>query len=183
MAVNLAGERLPCGHPIDQLWNNLADGTPDEHARGCEHCQAALTQLRPLRTATSALAAERVRPSADVSGRVMAVIRARSPAAPRIALPGPAGIRLDISEHAAAIILRGAGDSVEGVRVRSCRLALAAPGGSTSTGLWLTISLRYDLPVLAVARAVRAAVRAAARAQLGLVLGRIDIDVVDIHLA
>ena len=72
MAVNLAGDRLPCGHDIDQLWDHLTKGTPDEHARSCEYCQAALNEIRPLRTATSELAAEPVRPPADLSGKVMA---------------------------------------------------------------------------------------------------------------
>src|SRR6516162_4277254 len=175
MAVNPADDTLPCGHHVDELWNHLAYGTPDEHARACEHCQAALDEIRPLLTATSELAAEPARPPDDLTGRVMAVIRARIPPAPRIALPSPTGIRLHISEHAAAIILRAAGDTVEGVRARSCRLTPAA--------LKLTISLRYGTPAVTATKAVRAAVRAAARAQLGLTLGRIDIEVTDIHLA
>ena len=182
MAVNPASDRLPCGHHIDQLWNHLARGTPDEHAQGCEHCQAALTGIRPLLTATSQLAAEPVSPPGDLSGRVMTVIRARIHPAPRIPLPGPAGMRLDISERAAAIILRAAGDTVDGVRARSCRLTPAAHDKSTPTGLQLTISLRYGLPALAAARTVRAALHAAARRQLGLTLGHIDIEVADIHL-
>ena len=112
----------------------------------------------------------------------MDVIRARIHPAPRIPLPGPADMRLDISERAAAIVLRAAGDTVDGVRARSCRLIPAAHDRSTSTGLQLTISLRYGLPALAAARAVRAAVHAAARRQLGLTLGHIDIEVADIHL-
>ena len=88
MAVNLAGDRLPCGHDIDQLWDHLAKDTPDEHARSCEYCQAALNEIRPLRTATSELAAEPVRPPADLSGKVMAAVRARMAAAP--ASPCPA---------------------------------------------------------------------------------------------
>ncbi len=182
MAVNLAAGRLPCGHDIDQLWDDLADSTLDEHARGCEYCQAALTEIRPLRAATSELAAEPVRPPADLSARVMAVIRARIPSAPRIALSGPAGIRLSISEHAAAIVLRAAGDTVDGVRARSCRLTPVARDMCNSAGLRLTISIRYGLPALAAARAVRVAVRNAARAQLGLPLDHIDIEVVDIYL-
>ncbi len=146
MAVNPASDRLPCGHHIDQLWNHLANGTPDEHAQGCEHCQAALTEIRPLVTATNELAAEPVFPPDDLSGRVMAVIRARIHPAPRIPLPGPAGMRLDISERAAAMVLRAAGDTVDGVRARSCRLTPAAHDKSTSTGLQLTISLRYGMP-------------------------------------
>ena len=182
MAVNPASDRLPCGRHIDQLWDHLADGTPDEHAQGCEHCQAALTEIRPLFTALNQLAAEPVSPPDDLSGRVMAVIRARIHPAARIPLPGPAGMRLDISEHAAAFILRAAGDTVDGVRARSCRLTPAAHDGSTATGLQLTISLRYGVPALTAARAVRGAVHAAARRQLGLTLGHIDIEVTDIHL-
>jgi len=181
MAVNAAGDRLPCGHDIDQLWDHLAKGTPDQHVRSCEYCQAALSEIRPLRTATSELAAEPVRPPADLSGTVMAAVRARIAGAPRIALPGPAGNRLFISEPAAAFILRAAGDTVDGVRARSCRLTPYPHDQSISTDLKLSISLRSDMPALAAARAVRTAVRGAARAQLGLTLGRIDIDVVDVH--
>jgi len=182
MAVNPDGDTLACGHHVDQLWNHLAHGAPDEHARACGHCQAALDEIRPLLTATSELAAEPARPPDDLTGRVMTVIRARTAPAPRITLPGPAGI-LHISERAAAIILRAAGDTVEGVRARSCRLTPAAGYNSTPADLKLTVSLRYDIPALTAATAVRAAVRAAARAQLGLTLGQIDIEVADIHLA
>jgi hypothetical protein len=182
MAVNPASDRLPCGRHIDQLWNHLANGTPDEHARACQHCQAALTEIRPLVTATNELAAEPVSPPDDLSARVMAVIRARIHPAPRIPLPGPAGMRLDISEPAAAMMLRAAGDTVDGVRARSCHLIPAAHDGNTFTGLQLTISLRYGTPASTAARAVRAAVYAAARRQFGLTLGHIDIEVTDIHL-
>lgn len=183
MAVNLADDRLPCGHDIDQLWDHLAMGTPDEHARSCEYCQAALNEIRPLHTATSELAAEPVRPPADLSGKVMAAVRARTAPAPRIALRSPAGNRLFISERAAAFILRAAGDTIDGVRARSCRLTPDAHDMSTPADLNLSISLRFDTSALAAARAVRMAVRTAARAQLGLTLGRIDIDVVDVHAA
>jgi uncharacterized alkaline shock family protein YloU len=183
VAVNGASDRLPCGHHVEQLWSDLARGAPGGHARACEHCQAAAAAISPLLTATGELAAEPARPPDDLVGRVMAVIRTRIPPAPRIALPSPAGIRLQISERAAAVILRAAGDSVEGVHARSCQLTPAAPGKSASTGLKLTISLRYGVPALAAARAVRAAVRTAARGQLGLTLGRIDIEVADVHLA
>jgi hypothetical protein len=183
MAVNVAGDRLPCGHDIDQLWDYLVKDAPDEHARSCAHCQAALNEIRPLRTATSELAAEPVRPPADLSSKVMVVVRARTASAPRVALPGTAGNRLFISERAAAFILRAAGDTVDGVRARSCQLTPDPHDLSTSTDLKLSISLRFGMPALAAARAVRMAVRAAARAQLGLTLGRIDIDVVDVHAA
>jgi hypothetical protein len=181
MAVSPAGDRLPCGRRIDQLWNQLANGTPDEHARGCEHCQAALAEIRPLFAASKQLAAEPVSPPDDLTGRVMAVIRARIHPAPRIPLPGPAGMRLDISERAAAIVLRAAGDTVDGVRSRSCRI-IPAHDKDAFTGLRLTISLRYGVPAFAAARALRGAVHAAAGRQLGLTLGHIDVEVADIHV-
>jgi len=181
MAVNLSADRLPCGHDIDVLWDHLMRDVPDEHTRSCEHCQAALTEIRPLRKALRALAAEPVRPPADLHARVMAAVRGRIAAAPRIALPGPVGNRLVISEHAVAVILRAAGDTVDGVRARSCRLPRDAQNLSTATNLELSVSLRCDMPVAAAARAVRVALRTAARAQLGLTLGRIDIDVEDVH--
>lgn len=183
MAVNTDSDRLPCGHDIDQLWDRLVMDAPDEHARSCEHCQAALDEIRPLRRAMMVLAAEPVRPPADLHAKVMAAVRARKADGPRITLPGPAGNRLVISEHAAAIILRAAGDTVDGVRARSCRLSPNAHDMRTATDLKLSISLRFDRPVPTAARAVRVAVRTAARAQLGLTLGRIDIDVVDVHTA
>jgi hypothetical protein len=113
----------------------------------------------------------------------MVAVRAQISVAPRIALPGPAGNRLFISERAAAFILRAAGDTVDGVRARSCRLTPDTHDMSASADLKLSISLRFDMPALAAARAVRMAVQAAARAQLGLTLSRIDIDVVDVHAA
>lgn len=182
MAVNPASDRLPCGRHVDQLWNHLTNRTADEHVRACQHCQAALTEIRPLVTAVNELATEQVSPPDDLAVRVMAAIRARIHPAPRIPLPGPAGMRLEISESAAAMVLRAAGDTVDGVRARSCRLTLAAHDGNAFTGLQLTISLRYGRPALTAAGAVRTAVHAAARRQLGLTLSYIDIEVSDIHL-
>jgi len=183
MAVNLADDRLPCGRDIDRLWDQLATGAPDWHARSCEYCQAALAEIRPLSVAIRELAAEQVRPPADLSEKIMAAVLARVGAAPRIALPGPAGNRLLISVPVVAFILRAAGDTVDGVHARSCRLTRDAHDRSTSANLNLSISLQFGMPALAAARAVRMAVRTAARAQLGITLGRIDIDVVDVHAA
>src|SRR5437762_2856041 len=100
----------------------------------------------------------------------MTNIRARIHPAAHIPLAGPAGMRLDISERAAAVILRAAGDTVDGVRVRSCRLTPAGQDRHTAAGLRLTISLRYGMAAPAAAGAVRTAVRAASSRQLGLTL-------------
>ena len=48
MAVNLAGDRLPCGHDIDQLWDHLVRDAPDEHARSCEHCPPERSPMRAV---------------------------------------------------------------------------------------------------------------------------------------
>jgi uncharacterized alkaline shock family protein YloU len=182
MAVNPDGDRLPCGRDIDQLWEHLDTGAPDQHAPACPHCQAALAEIRPLFQAFTELAAEPVSPPDDLSARIMTVIRARIHPGARIPLPAPAGMRLDISERAAAMILRTAGDTIDGVRTRSCRLTPAARDGRTSASLKLTVSLRYSMAAPAAAKAVRAAVRAAASRQLGVTLADVDIEVADIHL-
>ena len=110
----------------------------------------------------------------------MNAIRARIHRNHRIQLPAPAGMRLDIREHAATGILRTAADRVDGVRARSCRLIGVAANG-TLAGVQLAISVRYGTPAGQRADAVRAAVRAAARSQLGLALDSINIDVTDIY--
>lgn len=180
MAVNPDGDRLPCGRDTSQLWDHLASGRPDGHVPACPHCQAALTEIGPLFQAMTELAAEPVSPPEDLPARIMTAIRARIHPGARIPLPAPARMRLDISELAATVILRAAGDTIDGVRTRSCRLT-PGPDGHTAVRLTLTISLRYGMSAPAAARTVRAAVRTAARRQLGLALADIDIDVADIH--
>ncbi len=181
MALNPDGDRLPCGRDIAQLWEQLDNGTPDKHAPACQHCQAALAEIRPLLQATRELAAEPVSPPTDLAARIMTAIRARIHPGVRIPLTGPAGMRLHISERAAAMILRATGDTIDGVRVRSCRLTPAGQDGHAAVSLRITLSLRYGMAAAAAARAVRAAVRAAADRQLGLTLADIDIEVTDIH--
>lgn len=177
-------DRLPCGRRVDDLWDHPAGEAFDQHSRACEYCQAALAEILPVRAATRALAADPVAAPADLVRRVMAAIRSRIRPARRIPLSGPPGMRLDISERAAAVILRAAGDTVTGVRARSCRLVPAVHGAAApSQGIELTISLRYGQPAPAAARAVRKAVRSAAQRQLGLTISTIDINVADIHLA
>lgn len=184
MEMNQVTDRLPCGRRVDDLWDQQASGAFGRHARTCGYCQAVLAEMLPLRVATRALAADPASAPADLAQRVMAAIGSRITPTTRVPLSGPAGMRLGISDRAAAVILRAAGDTVAGVRARSCRLVPAVPGApAPSHGIALTISVRYGLPAPAAARAVRAAVRAAAQRQLGLSYSHIDIEVADIHLA
>jgi hypothetical protein len=180
MAVNPAGDTLPCGRYGGQLWDSLSESPPDQHTRSCPHCQAVLATIRPVAAAISQLAAEPVSPPADLASNVMSAIRARTHRNHRIPLPAPAGMRLDIREQAATAILRAAADRIDGVRARSCQLIRAA-GRESPTGAQLTISVRYGTPADQRAALVRAAVRAAARSQLGLALDTINITVTDIY--
>ena len=158
MAVNPADDRLTCGRYAGQLWDSLRQGTPDEHSRSCPHCQAALAEIRPVAEAVSQLAAGPVSPPADLAANVMNAIRARIHRNHRIQLPAPAGMRLDIREHAAAGILRTAADRVDGVRARSCRL-IGVAANETLTGVQLAISVRYGTPPAACRRRTRCGTR------------------------
>ncbi len=51
LATLLQSDALPCGHDIDELFEQVADGHGDEltgHQRGCVHCRAAITEFTRL---------------------------------------------------------------------------------------------------------------------------------------
>lgn len=68
---------LPCGHELDELIAQVADGEPGdiEHQRTCEHCQDALETLHELWDAVADLAAQQVSASSRVDRAVMRTVR------------------------------------------------------------------------------------------------------------
>ena len=46
LATLLQAEELPCGHDVDEILEQVADGHGDqlnEHQRSCVHCRAAIS--------------------------------------------------------------------------------------------------------------------------------------------
>lgn len=190
------GHLLPCGRPVEGMWERLEDpgAVPDDHERECPHCQTARSSLLALAEATRAvLADEALGPPPALHARIMSAVRAEVRRGQRLPLtPGRLG-PVDVSEQAVAVVLRFAADAVDGVRARRCRLLLdGASSGTTPSGVptaptalrvEMSLALRYAPGTsIALADAVRARVVAAADAHVGLDVTRVDIEVEDVYL-
>jgi hypothetical protein len=201
MAVNQAddGFVLPCGRELEELWAALEAGTavrPGGHEQSCPHCRTALSGLTALRDATRALAAEPVPVPGQLTGRIMAAVRAEVRRSRMVPLPAPEpepGGHAEISEQAVAAVLRFAADGIEGIRARRCTVRPHAdndngagggrPGdGSGLVDVAMTLAIRYGTsPAQDVLDAVRRAVMAAGGARIGLRVARCDLYVEDVY--
>lgn len=167
MALNpTASEyRLPCGRDVEQVWEHLDSPEDDAaHEASCPHCRAAGASLLVLREATGELAAEEVQPSAGLTGRIMAAVRADVRRRELVELPASEPGTVRISVPAAAAILRFAADTVEGVRARHCGVELDDDGNAV---VELTIAVGVGEFAHDAMREVRDRVEAAARARIG----------------
>ncbi|MEU1280254.1 Asp23/Gls24 family envelope stress response protein [Streptomyces sp. NPDC005805] len=190
------GRVLPCGRDTETVWRRTGAGNGratgpldaaragDGHDPGCAHCAAVEEGFAVLRAATDELVAERVRPSAGLTGRIMSAVRAERRRRHLLVLPTGEPGQARISEQAVASVLRSAADSVEGVRARHCRVAPAGAEDGAEDGavrVELCIAVRYrGFRAEAVAE-VRERVRAAAAARIGVPLARLDLTVEDVH--
>ncbi len=137
---------LACGRDVDQVQRDLARGRWDAHEQRCPHCQAAAASLQALADTAAALRADRTEPSPGVLDTIMAAVRAdarradllplRPPTDPPGPSPDPGGTgpqppvlagpvlagQAQVARSAVAAVLRYAADSLEGVRVRRCRI-------------------------------------------------------------
>lgn len=173
MAVNQA-YLLPCGRDVEDVWAHLDGG--DDHDRTCPHCQSTRQSLSVLRGLTKELAEEDTAPSRDLTGRIMAAVRAEIR---RHELLGPPdGVR--VSAQAVAAVLRFAADGVPGVRARRCRVT-DAPGDDRAIEVTLTIAVEFGLFALAALDEVRDRVATAAEAQVGVRLASLDLSVDDLY--
>ncbi|MGB3442030.1 MAG: Asp23/Gls24 family envelope stress response protein [Actinophytocola sp.] len=177
MAVT-QGYRLPCGRDVEDVWRHLDAG--DEHDRTCRYCRRTRESLLVLRDLTKELADEDIAPPRDLTGRVMAAVRAEIR---RHELLGPSadtegGVRL--SAQAVAAVLRSAADGVDGVRARRCRVTeLSADDRAIEVEMTIAVAFgRFALPAL---DEVRDRLAAAALAQVGVRLARLDLTVEDLY--
>lgn len=193
MAVN-DDARLGCGRLIDDVWAR-ADQPPDEHERGCPHCQRARASLADLTAATAALRADdeqHLHPGPRVKAAVMSLVRAqvrRSQPIP-LAVPAPgSAAELTISEQAVLAVIWTAADATPGIRVRRCDVQLAATGQRTGEPAALTVTLTVAVSVdVAVTTTIPAAVpdlqariTALLAAETGLGAQSIHVNIEDVY--
>ncbi|TDV48750.1 Asp23/Gls24 family envelope stress response protein [Actinophytocola oryzae] len=190
MAVNpgTEGYLLPCGRDVETVWERLADveaGLVDEHDLTCPDCRDARASLVALREITGELVADTAEPTPNLTGRIMAAVRAeirrRQDMVPLpTAEPGP----LRISEHAVAAVLRFAADSVAGVRARHCRVhdrRVPDPDGELMLVVELSVAVGYESFSWGALDLVRERVAAAAATRIGPRVHRLDLIVEDVY--
>lgn len=175
---------LACGRDPAVVWEHADHGRLDRHESGCRYCQTVAADAAVLHAAVVELAAEPLEPPAALVERVMSVVRAelRRDYLPLPAAHGPAQV-----EHgSAAAVLRRAVDQMPGVRLRSCRISVPepddrAPSGWPGATVRLTASMQFGADLASTAARVRQMIVTAADRLLGLPVGRVDIDIVDVH--
>lgn len=201
--------RLACGRDMDAVWDRIGSA-PDEHERGCPHCEQARRDLAELASLTALeREAERTAPGLEpdpaVLGRIMDVARAevrrgrRFPLdEPEVSEPAP---ELTVSEQAVSASARRAGDAVPGVEVERCVVSLvvdgrgprqASPDGaralrpepdsySSTRPSRVEATLQITVPVSASIPAVAAEVRSGVRRRVSSEVG-VDVVRVDIEV-
>ncbi|OIK26408.1 hypothetical protein [Streptomyces malaysiense] len=172
-------ERLPCGRPLSQVWDDRERRTDTPHLAGCPHCQGAVRDLEQLETAVRGLREETRETSAydaePLTRRVMDLVRLELRPGCPVPLGDPAE-DLWIMETVAARALRSAAETVEGVRAGSCRVVDAAG----AVAVRLDIHAPANAGLRQLAERVRQRVREAADRELGMVTASVDIRVTDL---
>ena len=74
LATLLQADTLPCGHDVDEVFEQVAEGHADDltdHQRGCVHCQAAITEFARLWAPVTAASRTPLPTPGELVGAVM----------------------------------------------------------------------------------------------------------------
>jgi hypothetical protein len=176
--VDLPLEPLACGRDAARVWDRAAAGVaPDGHERGCPHCTAARADAAGLNSLVHRMADEDVEPPASVLDRVMGAVLSELRPHDVLLLDSPHGANR-LSHPAAAAVLRGVVDRMDGLRARSCRIE--QPPGRFDADVAITVTARFGVDLASVTARVRQIVTAAGEQVLGVPVRRVDIEVADI---
>jgi hypothetical protein len=172
-------EPLACGRDAALVWDKAEEGRqPDAHERGCPHCSAVYADARRLDATVHRMADEPVAPPpSTLLPTVMGAVRAAPRPKEALLLDSPLGPNR-LARAAATAVLRTAVDTLDGMRARSCRIEQPGPGATADVAL--TVAARYGLDLTSATTGVRQTVFAASEQVLGVPLGRVDIEVVDL---
>lgn len=181
MELDLFADRLVCGTPLADLLAAVADGVPPpdpDHSASCGPCLAALDRLeeawRSVRTAAEIV----VPPPEGIEGQVLRRVRDLLAVGWASIVDGGLG-RTSVSEAALALVAEHEAAGVPGVdRVRASRVRAS---DRPALHVHLELTVRWQVPIEAVAGHVRRSVAHRIQAVTGLVTERVDVVVSDVR--
>lgn len=174
----VALEPLACGRDAAVVWDRAEAGTPpDAHERDCPHCTAVRADAAGLSSLVHRMAAEDIEPPPSVMERVMGAVMSELRPHDVLQLESPHGANR-LGRPAAAGVLRGVVDRMDGLRARSCRIEQVPD--RFDADVTITVTARFGVDLASVTARVRQMVLAAGEQTLGVPVRRVDISVVDI---
>ncbi len=169
---------LACGRAAALVWDRAEAGTPpDEHERDCPHCRAAHADAGRLGALVHRMAAEEIEPPPSVVDAVMTAVMSELSPHEVLLLESPHGPNR-LGRPAAAAVLRGVVDRMDGLRARSCRIEQVPERFEADVAI--SVTARFGVDLASVTARVRQMVLAAGEQALGVPVRRVDIDVVDV---
>lgn len=120
-------DRLSCGRPVDELFDQVSAERArelDAHQGGCPHCQAALAEYDRLWAPVRDLARTEVRAPESVLEEAIRRIRGAASDPEYGTLPGPKGTTR-ISARVVVVTARQSAEDIAGVRVALSKLVSA----------------------------------------------------------
>jgi uncharacterized alkaline shock family protein YloU len=199
---------VPCGALLDDLLEQVADGTPPSdpaHQETCAHCRAALTELADVWAPVRRLTAENVTAPPTLTSTIMERVRAIAVHGWHAVLTGHSGV-LRIAAWVVAVIARRAAADVPGVGTvhgqvtplaaalgpvlaeyapdRPSRAQRAAAAGIGVAGrpvvVCIAVTAAVGTPLPALAEQIRRRVDVEVRTMTGLSVSGVDVEVTDL---
>ena len=201
-------DRAPCGALLDDLLEQVADGTPPAdpaHQETCPHCRAALTDLADLWAPVGRLTAEYVTAPPTLTGTIMERVHAIAAHGWHAVLTGHSGV-LRVAAWVVAVIAGRAAADVPGVGTvhgqvtppaaalgqvptqyppdRPSRPQRAAAAGIGVAGrrvvIRIAVTAAAGTPLPALAELIRHRVSAEVSSMAGLRVAAVDVEVTDL---
>ena len=201
-------DRVPCGAWLDDLLEQVADGTPPAdlaHQEACQHCRAALAELAELWIPVRRLAAVNVTAPSSLTSTIMERVHAMSAHGWHSVLTGQSGVTR-IAAWVVAVIARRAAAGVPGVGTvhgqvtppaavfgsvhaeyppdRPSRPQRAAAAGIGVAGrrvvVCIAVTAAAGRPLPALAEQIRRRVRAEVSTLTGLAVAAVDVEITDL---